>query len=423
MKKFRFLIGSLILILSFGFIGHSVYERFFHRPYLSVIGYVKMADGIGRQAVEVIDALREDIDIAHSETAPVDLTDVPEEVKKIISQKRERLGKVVLYEDVIWHPATDAYKIIAHPKEEDQIRIAYSMFESTRIPQKWVDIFNEYFDAVVVPDPFLVDVYKDSGVNLPVFVIPLGLNLDDFLNQPLKKQRNDRMVFANLSSGLGRKNQITLVRAFAKAFGNSPKVLLKINNRYAEEHTTEAIKAEIARLKLTNVEFTQELLDKESYLETFKNVDCYVSLSKGEGFSIQPREAMALGIPVIVSDSLAQETICKSALVKCVKADIAEPAYYHFPFKETFGFAYNCNVDDVAKAMKDVYKNYDKYLANGEQAREWVKQYRYEELKPFYKMLIKPERIVLGDKDEITEDYLMTASSELAEKYARIQDA
>ncbi len=59
-------------------------------------------------------------------------------------------------------------------QSSDSILCAQSMFEATAVPQEWVDKLNRYFDFLTVPDEFLVTAYKQSGVNIPIFLIPSG---------------------------------------------------------------------------------------------------------------------------------------------------------------------------------------------------------------------------------------------------------
>ncbi len=399
------------------------------RPYLTVVGRVHMADGLGRQSVEVIQALKDEIPLNFIATGRHNFQDVPHEVKKIVRAKHRKhqpWGKVVLFEDCLWMPGPnlDYYKAVAFPKRSDQIRIAYSMFESTRIPQEWVLILNTYFDAIAVPDEFLIETYLKSGVKLPIFVLPLGLQLDDFLERPLKKKRNTPMVFANFSACVDRKNQPTLVRAFAKAFGNDPNVILRINSRYSIPSQKKQVQAEIDRFGLTNVLYSDICLEKYAYVKMFEEVDCYVSLSKGEGFSIQPREAMALGIPTVVTDNTAQHAICESRLVKRVSSDKLEPAIYEWGATGAdkgiiYGHSFNCDEEEAAAALRDVYDRYDDYLKMSEAARDWVRKYEYKNLKGLYRSLVKPKNIILGKENRITEDCLITNSQELYEKYLR----
>ncbi|NGX47388.1 MAG: hypothetical protein K1000chlam3_00761, partial [Chlamydiae bacterium] len=330
--------------------------------------------------------------------------------------KKSKWGKVIIFEDMLWRPTKDYYRKILSSDRSKSIRIAYSLWESTQIPDEWVHILNTHFDAVVVPSPFLVQTYTDCGVKIPIFELPLGLNLDKFLEQPLKNAPGKPFVFGNLSACSERKNQVLLIRAFAKAFGNDPNVLLRINSRYGEEEVRDAIKQEIIKNNLENVIFTQSVFSQEEYLEVFKNIDCYVSPAKGEGFSIQPREAMALGIPVIATNNTGQRVICDSALVKVVSAPHEEPAI--LPWGE-YGQYFNCNEEELADAMHEVRENYPAYIKRASASRAWVKQYQYENLQPFYQMLIQPANVQLGDENKILSNCLIINSRELYKKYKK----
>lgn len=373
-----------------------------------------MGDGLGRQSAELIDAFKDELNVNFAPTRRQKASDVPKRFRKLVKNKHPKWGKVVLFEEMLWWPKEEKYRHILKANK-DSIRIAYSMWESTKIPNEWVLILNNHFDAVAVPAPFLVEVYKESGVNIPIFELPLGLNLKTFLDQPLKKEKGTPFVFGNLSVCSERKNQVLLIRAFAKAFGNDPNFQLRINCRYGEKEISSAITKEIVELDLDNVIFTQFALSQEEYLDLFKGIDCYVSVSKGEGFSIQPREAMALGIPVIATDNTGQRVICESGLVKAIDSPIQEPAI--FPWGNSYGRNFNCVVDDLVQAMRDVCTNYENYLSKAPQSRAWANQYQYKNLQGLYRSLIKPENIVLGKENCITESGLITNSQNLYDKY------
>ena len=411
MKKTLIALFALALLL----IGSFFYKNVFSRPHLTVMGYVRMADGLGRQTAELIDAFKDEMSVGFVPTHRNRLQDVPKHLHSILKRRKRPLGKVILFEDCLWFPGHHPYTKLRGPTQDDQIRIAYSMFESTRIPKEWTDILNTYFDAVAVPDPFYVSVYEQSGVKLPIFVVPLALNLTPYLQAPLKRKAGSPFTFANLSTCVDRKNQLTLLHAFAKTFGNNNKVRLVINARATFNSLEKTIRQEIKTLGLTNVDFQIKPLTKREYLDLFQTIDCYVNLSKGEGFSIQPREAMALGIPSIVSNNTAQSTLCASGLVTSVPSEIKEPAFYDWG--AYYGNFFTCTIDDAADAMKKVYDNYPFYLKRSKEARAWVSKYQYHALKPLYSTLIKPKKVILGDENTITEDSLTTNSPTLYKKY------
>lgn len=388
------------------------------QPHLTILGPVSMADGLGRQSVELIDALKDHVDISFRSTGTFILDGIPPKIQKIL-KKKAPLGKVIIYEDFLVVNGKPLNNNITSLRDDSSIRIAYSMFEASLIPSEWAHVLNHYFDAVLVPDQFLIEVYKNSGVTIPIFELPLGLNLDKFYQAPLKTKKNHPMVFANLSAAFPRKNQLKLLKAFHQVFGNSPDVRLKLNSRNSDPTYSKAIKDELRLIGATNIDFTEMVLEEDLYFKIFQEIDCYVSLSLGEGFSIQPREAMALGIPIIITDNTGQSTICASGLGKIVPSLNQVPAFYPAS-KDYYGISYDCNIEDVVIALRDMYENYNHYLQKGNSARKWAKQYSYDQLKPLYLTLVKPKKIVLGNINKLTSDCLFTDSVELCEKLNRL---
>jgi glycosyltransferase involved in cell wall biosynthesis len=303
--------------------------------------------------------------------------------------------------------------------DKKQIRIAYSMFESSKIPKSWADILNSSFDAVAVPDQYLVQVYEQCGVQIPIFVVPLGRDLSRYLSSPLKASKGSPFVFASFNLCDRRKNILKLVQAFARTFKNNPDVELRLYWRACLDNGyREKIFAEIANQGLTNVRISEGPVDGDRLFSRYRRIDCLVSVATGEGFSIQPREAMALGIPVIATDNTAQATICASGLVRTVPSNIEIPAMY--PWPGDFGFQYDCRTKDIAKALTDVYENYDTYLSKAPQCREWARAYDLAATRATYAKLIDPERVVIGKSNSLLSDGIMTTSSRLAKKYRSI---
>lgn len=237
-----------------------------------------MADGIGRQTAELAKALSEKYRV-QIKGKILSNNDLPSKIKKLCKKKYKKQGKIVILEDCLWFPGDEIGRHFKTARNDEEIRFAYSMLESTRIPYEWVLYLNLYFDAVIVPDPFLIDAYKNSGVTLPIFHIPLAVNIDNFLQRPIKeKKKNNPIVFANLSSSHNRKNQVALVQSFAKALGNNPKAMLAINCRGGFEETKNNIKKAIKESGCSNIHFSSFELKGDAYLNFFQNIDCYVSL-------------------------------------------------------------------------------------------------------------------------------------------------
>ena len=148
--------------------------------------------------------------------------------------------------------------------------------------------------------------------------------------------------------------------------------------------------------------------------------DCFVSFSMGEGFSLIPREFLAMGIPCVLSNNTAHETICNTGLVKSVLSNILVKAEY-FHLSDDCGYHFDTRLDDAVLALKDIYNNYHIYLNKAFEAREWAKTYSINNLKNKYLNLIKPKKLLYGVDNVITDDYLMTNSLILYKKYLSLE--
>lgn len=394
----------------------------FSTPYdLSFVGYVKQADGHGRLTIELIDMLKDALKINFVNSHPgskahANFKDVPSNVVDIIKQSSQAHGKIAFFTDILFYGDTDWTQAMPDSK----IKIAYSMLDSTKIPTKWTKILNGKFDAVIVPDSFIASSYKDSGVTVPIFVIPLPLNLQKLLDKPLRQSSNPVFTFGISALIQDRKNIDLLIDAFAQEFGYKKNVKLKIHGRAGDYPVIKKVYQKLKHYSdVKNIEVIRKPLSENDYVDFLSSLDCYVFLSKGEGFSITPREAMAAGIPVILTNNSSHTTICNSNLVYSVKCPIKEPISYPnlSGNNEQLGYIFNCTVSDARKALRRVYTNYQKYLTKAQQAREWVKQYLPAAIKPQLLSLLKPKFVKLGAEDKLIDGGIVTKSHNLYSKF------
>lgn len=387
---------------------------------LTIVGFAKYNDGLGRIPIGLIDCLGNDLKINFINTRNNQNIDkeVKDEVAQIINKKQIIIqSKVTLLTDVISTQHMKNYNFL--PKSI--IKIAYTMFETSSIPKEWVNIINDYFDSIVVPDCFLIKVYKNCGIKVPIFVLPIGIYIEELLKKPAKTKANKIFTFGCTSSFDKRKNHILLIKAFHEEFKNNPNVLLKINGRsYADNKEFTEAQQYIQKNKIINIKISNNSLSQAQYNNFISSLDCYMNISKGEGFSITPREALACGIPCIITNNTAQQTICNTNLVRSIKCPLIEPAYYFEYGPKNVGFFFDCKINDIKLSLKDVYHNYQAYLNKANKARQWVKQYTWSSLKQKYLNLISPKKIILGDENLITDEYLITDSNDLFNKYKLI---
>ena len=166
-------------------------------------------------------------------------------------------------------------------------------------------------------------------------------------------------MLANLQP---RKGVVETVTAFVAAFGpNNSSVFLRVHAKWGD---AEIIKTMDSFKQFHNVELTIGVMNETAKTALWREADCVVALSKGEGFGLIPREALSLGIPVIVSDlpawaDLRQQAAVAGAdsLAHFVRIVGREKAAYAFTSEDTGHFMTfdEDHAQEVAHALSVVW--------------------------------------------------------------------
>ena len=87
------------------------------------------------------------------------------------------MDKPVDYNVVIIHLTVEHYEQMM---ESGKTNIGYSVWETSKIHPKWVEWLNNTVDGVMTASDWGVGVYKNSGVDIPVFSVPHGIDMDEY---------------------------------------------------------------------------------------------------------------------------------------------------------------------------------------------------------------------------------------------------
>lgn len=182
--------------------------------------------------------------------------------------------------------------------------VAVTMFESTTLPEGWVEALNQC-KAVIVPSTWLEKAMRNNGVIKPVHVVPLGIS-EVFVPPGIHGQRGVRddvsedkpFTFLTWGDRGARKGWDVACKAFYAAFGDRKDVKLIIKARDG------SMPYEITN---PNVEVMRADLDEWGLRELYLSVDCMVFPSRGEGFGLPPREFAATAGPVIATEWWADD--------------------------------------------------------------------------------------------------------------------
>jgi len=179
------------------------------------------------------------------------------------------------------------------------VRIGFTMYESDNpleIHPEWRhDCYNA--DMLVVPSEFSKEAFN-SFVDIPVEVCPLALN-ELYCTPTRRKPKEDgTFKFVTYGSLTGRKAPLELLDVFKRAFPikEYPLVRLEFKTRLGLFGWGENMLPDNDDPRIT-IESGDWLPDR--MLQWLLDADAMVFPSKGEGYALPPREAMATGLPTI----------------------------------------------------------------------------------------------------------------------------
>lgn len=170
-------------------------------------------------------------------------------------------------------------------------QIGQTMFETTEIPNTWAQ-FCTIPNGLIVPSEFCKETFQKK-VDKQIEVVPLGVNLDTY--HYLHREPSETFTF--LMAGLlhYRKGVEFAVKAFKEEFKESDPVRLVLKTRKGFfDIGNETLREDI---EVVNWDYT-----RKEMLELYHAADCFISCSRGEASGLTPREAMATGLPTIVTD-------------------------------------------------------------------------------------------------------------------------
>jgi len=279
---------------------------------------------------------------------------LPKEHKEYVDKpfKKEKIGIIKTTPELFY-------------KCTNEFRIGYTMVENTRIGEKWKNWCND-MSMIMVPSNYLIDVFKESGVKKPIISVRQGMDSSKFPYIMRRPQR--KFVFGTIGYQDDRKNWKDLVTAFCSEFNKNEPVELWIKNTNGYWNITHFSDE---RIKIINTMYTFEEIQK-----LYAYFDCFVFPSHAEGSGLPPREAMATGLPVILTNwSGLTEIADKSISYPLTPIAIDYPDVRGI---EQPGFQARIDVSELMYWMRYVYEHYDEATEKGKRASEFVhKEYNW----------------------------------------------
>lgn len=222
------------------------------------------------------------------------------------------VNKQIPYNIQIIHTTPEFWSKLRDPIA---VNVGYTIWETSRLHRDWPAHINNNVTKVLVGCEWNTEVFKDSGVTIPIGVVPHGINMKEFEDiEPFSigGVSDDDFVFYGIFQWSERKNPEALIRAYYHAFAekgiNDVALVLKTYRLNYSEEEVNLLRNIIVNMKrfipmrdYPKIAFISNMLSEEEISALHKRGDCYVSLDRGEGFGLSPFAAGAAGNPIIVT--------------------------------------------------------------------------------------------------------------------------
>lgn len=260
-------------------------------------------------------------------------------------------------------------------KNNGKYKIGYTMLETTGIPAEWVRQCN-MMDEVWVPSTFNVKTFQDSGVTVPIHVIPLGVDPNFYHPNITGYKKHKKFTFLSVFEWGERKAPEVLLKAYSKAFTKHDDVVLVckvINNDGGL-----SVEEEIRKLNLPSDGPEIIIMHNTKFADyqmptLYRSADCFVISTRGEGWGMPILEAMACGIPTIATSWSSQVDFFNETNGYPVDVANLIDAKAKCPYYEGFQWA-NPSEEHLIHQMRYVYEHQEEAKAKGMLASEEVRQ-------------------------------------------------
>lgn len=302
-------------------------------------------------------------------------------------------------------------------------------WEFGSLPVKWIPAMSTLVDEIWVYTNYLRDCYISSGVPEEIVkVIPLGTNMERF--NPNAKQfslkTNKRFKFLFVGGTIRRKGIDILINSYLKTFSAKDDVCLVVKDMGSSSfYSGLSISDLIGELQknhdVPEIELIDQMLSEEDMAGIYTACNCLVHPYRGEGFGLPIAEAMASGLPVIVTGFGAAMDFCSEEnafLLPACKSFFTEKEIDGIETTD-YPWLAEPDADSLIKLLRYVFEHEDEALKKAKKALEQISIFSWENaakkaLERMYIIRNQPIRRMMTE--QISQHNIDIGSSQMPDK-------
>lgn len=292
------------------------------------------------------------------------------------------VNKDIDYNIVILHTTPEFWE---EHKEPGKTNVGYVVWETSKLHPDWSGYINNNVDAIMVGCDWNIEVFKNSGIEIPIFPVPHGIGVDEYNDiEPysISGIRKDAYKFYDIFQFTERKHPMALIKSYWAAFQNDENValILKTYRGDFSDGEKNAIRNTVQKLKQVTpmdehppIYLILDMLNRKEILGLHKAGDCFISLDRGEGFGLPGFEAGAAGNPIIatgIAGVLEYAKPAHSYLVNYTLTPVSGMPWSPWYRGDQMWAEPDC--EHAIKLMRHVYNNQDEAKGKGETLKKYI---------------------------------------------------
>lgn len=382
-----------------------------------VIGSLSFNTGIGKHTVALCELLSRYVSVSliPLQSYKKDSIKLPTGRVIPICQNPKEI-EVSFYCGILWNYVGDK-NILKMPQQG--LHYALMAFDSDVVPNVWVDILNTRFDGVYCVNRHLESFVKSSGVTIPVGTLPLALDLHKHLLQTYQISDVKEIVIGGVTSFHQRKQNDLLIKAFGTLQSKYKNIKLKIHSNLNFGNSLDCCnKLKQAQLRPDDIELSVSDLDNHQLFQYLNSIDIFVNCSRGEGFSIGPREAAALGKVIVLSDVYPHRDFIDVPGIFMVTGKVPMISQYPELDGIVAGTQYSVTEGDLTQALDSAIQYFLKQDNESDalDRKLFASQWDFDNVSKFYLGVVNPDSFDFYYPEEKTTDSIGNIPIEIQEQ-------
>lgn len=240
----------------------------------------------------------------------------------------------------------------------DILKVTLNCWDSSLISEVVANDINQIADASICLSKFTEKAFRDAGVTIPIHVGGQGVDTNMF--KCVDRQKRDKFKFLFVGVAQGRKGTNELRYVFEDTLGDRDDCELIIKSTGWGKLPEKS--------RCNNVRFIHDEYSRTEIANLYADCDCFVCPTHGDSFMLPGLEAMATGMPLLITDFGGPKEYLNDRTGYPLKYKEVDCGY--LPGKQA-----EPDKEHLAYLLKYILEHQDEAKEKGKHGAQWAREY------------------------------------------------